>query len=119
MNKYVDLSHVYLWLQPIDDRAVAMTGEANEDQKRIQKQLIRVVENYYDTSMLEEEYGDYYLIRVGQEDCNLEAFALVSQSLLTATQKSLNRSLLVILVMMIATVTLLVLLLSKWLTRSG
>ena len=117
MNKYVDLSHVYLWLQPIDDRAVAMTGEANEDQKRIQKQLTRVVENYYDTSMLEEEYGDYYLIRVGQEDCNLEAFALVSQSLLTATQKSLNRSLLVILVMMIAAVTLLVLLLSKWLTR--
>ena len=117
MNKYVDLSHVYLWMQPVNDRAIVMTGEANKDQIRIQKQLSRVIQNYYDSSTLAQEYGEYYLIHVGQEENNLEACALVSQSLLTATQRSLNRSLLVIMVMMLGIVVIFVMLLSRWLTR--
>ena len=117
MNKYVDLSHVYLWMQPVNDRTIVVTGEANEDQKRIQKQLSRVIQNYYDSSTLEQEYGDYYLIHVGQAENNLEACALVSQSLLTAAQKSLTRSLLVIMVMMLGLVVVFVMLLSRWLTR--
>lgn len=117
MNKYVDLSHVYLWMQPVNDRTIVVTGETNEDQKRIQKQLSRVIQNYYDSSTLEQEYGDYYLIHVGQAENNLEACALVSQSLLTAAQKSLTRSLLVIMVMMLGLVVVFVMLLSRWLTR--
>ena len=117
MNKYVDLSHVYLWMQPVNDRTIVVTGEANEDQKRIQKQLSRVIQNYYDSSTLDQEYGDYYLIHVGQVENSLEACALVSQSLLTATQKSLTRSLLVIMAMMLGLVVVFVLLLSRWLTR--
>ena len=117
MNKYVDLSHVYLWMQPVNDRTIVVTGEANEDQKRIQKQLSRVIQNYYDSSTLEQEYGDYYLIHVGQAENNLEACALVSQSLLTAAQKSLTRSLLVIMAMMLGLVVVFVMLLSRWLTR--
>ena len=117
MNKYVDLSHVYLWMQPVNDRTIVVTGEANEDQKRIQKQLSRVIQNYYDSSTLDQEYGDYYLIHVGQVENSLEACALVSQSLLTATQKSLTRSLLVIMAMMLGLVVVFVMLLSRWLTR--
>ena len=117
MNKYVDLSHVYLWMQPVNDRTIVVTGEANDDQKRIQKQLSRVIQNYYDSSTLEQEYGDYYLIHVGQAENNLEACALVSQSLLTAAQRSLTRSLLVIMAMMLGLVVVFVMLLSRWLTR--
>ena len=117
MNKYVDLSHVYLWMQPVNDRAIVTTGEANDDQKRIQKQLSRVIQNYYDSSTMEQEYGDYYLIHVGQPENNLEACALVAQSLLTATQRSLTRSLVVIMGMMLALVSVFVMLLSRWLTR--
>ena len=117
MNKYVDLSHVYLWMQPVNDRTIVVTGEANDDQRRIQKQLSRVIQNYYDSSTMEQEYGDYYLIHVGQAENNLEACALVSQSLLTATQRSLNRSLLVIMSMMLAFVVVFVMFLSRWLTR--
>ena len=117
MNKYVDLSHVYLWMQPVNDRTIVVTGEANDDQKRIQKQLARVIQNYYDSSTMEQEYGDYYLIHVGQTENNLEACALVSQSLLTATQRSLTRSLMVIMGMMLVVVCVFVMLLSQWLTR--
>lgn len=117
MNKYVDLSHVYLWMQPVNDRTIVVTGEANDDQKRIQKQLSRVIQNYYDSSTMEQEYGDYYLIHVGQTENNLEACALVSQSLLTATQRSLTRSLVVIMGMMLVVVCVFVMLLSRWLTR--
>ena len=117
MNKYVDLSHVYLWMQPVNDRTIVVTGEADEDQKRIQKQLSRVIQNYYDSSTLDQEYGDYYLIHVGQAENNLEACALVSQSLLTAAQRSLTRSLLVIMAMMLGLVVVFVMLLSRWLTR--
>ena len=117
MNKYVDLSHVYLWMQPVNDRTIVVTGEANDDQKRIQKQLSRVIQNYYDSSTLEQEYGDYYLIHVGQAENNLEACALVFQSLLTAAQRSLTRSLLVIMAMMLGLVVVFVMLLSRWLTR--
>ena len=117
MNKYVDLSHVYLWMQPVNDRTIVVTGEANDDQKRIQKQLARVIQNYYDSSTMEQEYGDYYLIHVGQTENNLEACALVSQSLLTAAQRSLTRSLMVIMGMMLVVVCIFVMLLSQWLTR--
>ena len=117
MNKYVDLSHVYLWMQPVNDRTIVVTGEANDDQKRIQKQLARVIQNYYDSSTMEQEYGDYYLIHVGQTENNLEACALVSQSLLTATQRSLTRSLMVIMGMMLVVGCIFVMLLSQWLTR--
>ena len=117
MNKYVDLSHVYLWMQPVNDQIIVTTGEANDDQKRIQKQLSRVIQNYYDSNTLEQEYEDYYLIHVGQPENNLEACALVSQSLLTATQRSLMRSLVVIMGMMLVVVCVFVMLLSRWLTR--
>ena len=89
MAKYVDVEQVCLWLQPLNDRVIAMTGEASESQCRIQKQLAKVVQSHYKSGELEQEYDGNYLIQVSQENYNLEAFVLVSQSLLTATQKTL------------------------------
>ena len=117
MAKYVDVEQVCLWLQPLNDRVIAMTGEASESQCRIQKQLAKVVENYYNSDQLEQEYDGNYLIQVSQEDYNLEAFVLVSQSLLTATQKSLIRTLLIIMAGMIGAIVLLVFMLSRWMTK--
>ena len=92
MAKYVDVEQVCLWLQPLNDRVIAMTGEASESQCRIQKQLAKVVQSHYKSGELEQEYDGNYLIQVSQENYNLEAFVLVSQSLLTATQKTLIRT---------------------------
>ena len=96
MSKYVDVEQVCLWLQPLNDQVIAMTGQASESQRRIQKQLAKVVEDYYESNKLEQEYDGNYLIQVSQENYNLEAFVLVSQSLLTAAQKALIRTLLII-----------------------
>lgn len=117
MEKYVDVNEVCLWLQPIGDRVIAKTGKASESQLRIQKQLARIVEDDYDSKELKEEYEDYYLIQVGQASYNLESFVLVSQSLLTATQKSLIRSLIIIMAAMIILLMAFVLLLSRWMTK--
>lgn len=117
MGKYVDLAQVCLWLQPAYDQAIAMTGQASPDQLRIQGQLEEAVMNAYDLQELREEYEDYYLIYVGQEEYNLDAFALVAQSLLTATQQSLVRSLLVIMAAMIVLLSVFVIWLSRWLSK--
>ena len=117
MSKYVDVEQVCLWLQPVGDQVIAKTGQASVSQKRIQKQLAKVVENYYNSDQLEQEYDGNYLIQVSQEDYNLEAFVLVSQSLLTATQKSLIRTLLIIMAGMIGAIVLLVFMLSRWMTK--
>ena len=117
MGKYVDVEQVCLWLQPLNDQVIAMTGEASESQHRIQKQLAKVVEGYYQSSKLEQEYDGNYLIQVSQENYNLEAFVLVSQSLLTATQKALIRTLLIIMVAMILAIIALVLFVSQWMTK--
>lgn len=117
MSKYVDVDQVCLWLQPIDDQVIAMTGRASRSQKRIQKQLAKVIENYYHSDQLEQEYDGNYLIKVPQTEYNLEAFVLVSQSLLTATQKSLIRTLLIIMAGMIGAIVLLVFFLSRWMTK--
>lgn len=117
MSKYVDVDQVCLWLQPIDDQVIAMTGQASRSQKRIQKQLAKVVENYYHSDQLEQEYDGNYLIKVPQTEYNLEAFVLVSQSLLTVTQKSLIRTLLIIMAGMIGAIVLLVFFLSRWMTK--
>lgn len=53
MSKYVDVDQVCLWLQPVDDQVIAMTGRASKSQKRIQKQLAKVIENYYHSDQLE------------------------------------------------------------------
>ena len=66
---------------------------------------------------MEQEYEGNYLIQVPQEEYNLEAFVLVSQSLLTATQKSLIRTLLIIMTAMIGLIVLLVFMLSRWMTK--
>ena len=117
MSKYVDVEQVCLWLQPLNDRVVAMTGQASDSQRRIQKQLAKAVENYYKSTKLEQEYDGNYLIQVSQENYNLESFVLVSQSLLTATQKSLIRTLLIIMAAMLLAITTIVLFLSQWLTK--
>ena len=66
---------------------------------------------------MQEEYDGNYLIQVSQENCNLEAFVLVSQSLLTVAQKSLIRTLLIIMAAMIGAVAVLVLFVSQWVTK--
>lgn len=117
MSKYVDVDQVCLWLQPVDDQVIAMTGRASKSQKRIQKQLAKVIENYYHSDQLEQEYDGNYLIKVSQKEYNLEAFVLVSQSPLTATQKSLIRTLRIIMAGMIGAIVLLVFFLSRWMTK--
>ena len=117
MAKYVDVDQVCLWLQPLDDKVIAMTGQASESQSRIQKQLSKVIQDYYQANELQEEYDGNYLIQVSQENYNLEAFVLVSQSLLTAAQKSLIRTLLIIRAAMIGAVAVLVLFVSQWVTK--
>ena len=116
MAKYVDVEQVCLWLQPLNDRVIAMTGEASESQCRIQKQLAKVVQSHYKSGELEQEYDGNYLIQVSQENYNLEAFVLVSQSLLTATQKTLIRTLLIIMGAMILAIMVIVLFVSQWMT---
>lgn len=117
MEKYVDVGQVCLWLQPQGDQAVIVTGETSENPLRIHRQLTKVIENYYEFTELEEEYDGYYLISMGQENYNLDAFVLVSQSLLTATQKSLIRSLVIILAAMSLALVALVFWLSRWITK--
>ena len=96
---------------------IAMTGEASESQCRIQKQLAKVVQSHYKSGELEQEYDGNYLIQVSQENYNLEAFVLVSQSLLTATQKTLIRTLLIIMGAMIFAIMVIVLFVSQWMTK--
>lgn len=117
MAKYVDVEQVCLWLQPLNDRVIAMIGEASESQCRIQKQLAKVVQSHYKSGELEQEYDGNYLIQVSQENYNLEAFVFVSQSLLTATQKTLIRTLLIIMGAMILAIMVIVLFVSQWMTK--
>lgn len=117
MAKYVDVEQVCLWLQPLNDQVIAITGQASETQHRIQKQLAKVIEDYYKSNDLEQEYEGNYLIQVPQENYNLEAFVLVSQSLLTAAQKALIRTLLIIMTAMIFAIMVLVLFVSQWMTK--
>ena len=52
MAKYVDIEQVCLWLQPVGDQVIAKTGQVSVSQKRIQKQLSKVIENYYSSGQL-------------------------------------------------------------------
>lgn len=118
MNRYVDVDQVCLWLQPVGDQMIAMTGETTPDQEQLLLQLEKNVRANCDFQELKEEYGDYYLIHVGQTgEYSLEAFALVPQSLMTAAQKSLLRSLLIIMVAMLAACLLFMFVLSRWLSK--
>ncbi len=117
MEKYVDISHICLWLQPTGDCAVAVTGNSTETLQTLQSGISDIVESAADTAVLEEEYENYYLIQVEQAGLNLVAFALVSQSLLSSTQQALMRTLLIIMILMITASVVLAAVLTRWLTR--
>lgn len=45
----------------VGDQVIAKTGQVSVSQKRIQKQLSKVIENYYSSGQLEQEYeGNYH-----------------------------------------------------------
>ena len=78
MAKYVDVEQVCLWLQPLNDRVIAMTGEASESQCRIQKQLAKVVQSHYKSGELEQEYDGNYLIQAARAQGIKAEFVIVS-----------------------------------------
>lgn len=117
MEKYFDLNQVCLWLQPVNDQIIAKAGNASLNQLRLQEQLANAIEKDYDENKLKEEYEDNYLIRASLSNYGLEVLVLVSQSLLTATQRALIRSLLIIMAAMIASIVAFVFLFSKWMTK--
>ena len=117
MEKYVPSQSVFLWLQPVGDRSIASIGRSDENTRRVFRQVSKLAENYYEYMNLAQEYGGDYLVHVNQESYNLEAFAMVPQSIMTAAQRTQNRTLLILAIGMVAVSSVLVTLLSRWISR--
>ena len=117
MEKFVSSDSVYLWLQPVQDKTIAAVGQTDDHSRRVYRQISKLAANYYDYMNLEQEYGEYYLVRVSQENYNLEAFAIVPQSLMSAAQHAQNRTLIVLAFGMAAASSLLAFLLSRWISK--
>lgn len=117
MEKYVDVEQVCAWLQPAGDQTVALASQNASKYKDLQSRLSASVKKGFSVKKLEQEYDRCYLIHVPSQSYDLEAFVLVSQDFMSVVQKSLFRSLLIIMAAIILILVILVFLLSSWITK--
>ncbi len=108
MQKYIGDQGVAVWLQPIAARPIAKTGdrqgeiEANYHTVWESVAKIQAQEELDQSPLLRADYQGCYMSAHLNSEYGLNAFMLTSQSLALATQGLLIRTLLVIMLLMIA-----------------
>lgn len=116
VKKYRVDEEMYIWLQPLGDRAIVTSGTLNEESEDTFLEISQKVESS------KNEITDWHsrqkvFFAIGQKKYNLWAYALMPKSLLNQSQKVLNQNLLLITVIMLLVITLSFWLVSKGLTR--
>lgn len=117
MNKYTAGYGAYIWIQPGGDRAITETGNLEtEDMRYWEDMCSKIEQKQIGTEQVLEQDGKVFF-RSGEGSHNIEAYALMMQSLLEINQKALIRNLMVIAAIMCAASVILSLFISRGLTK--
>lgn len=117
MNKYTAGYGAYIWIQPGGDRAITETGNLEtEDMRYWEDMCNKIAQEQIGTEQVLEQDGKVFF-RSGEGSHNIEAYALMMQSLLEINQKALIRNLMVIAAIMCVASMILSLFISRGLTK--
>lgn len=87
MNKYTAGYGSYVWLQPLGDRAITATGSLEEEEMQYCKEMNSQIEKAKIGEEKVLELDGKVFFRSDEGDHNIEAYALMMQSLLKTNQR--------------------------------
>lgn len=117
MNKYTAGYGSYVWLQPLGDRAITATGSLEAEDMQYCEEMSRQINQKQIGEEKVLELDGKVFFRSSEGDHNIEAYALMMQSLLETNQKVLIRNLMLISVVICITAVIFSLLISRGLTK--
>lgn len=117
MSKYTAGGETYVWLQPSGDRAITATGTLREADLPYYTEVSERIQNHEAEAASVIEQNGRVIFTIPQDDYNMGGYALMQQSLLEKNQNALNRSLILIGIVMCMAAILLSLRVSRSLTR--
>lgn len=117
MNKYTAGYGAYVWLQPLGDRAMTATGSLEAEEMQYCAEMCSQIEKKQIGSEKVLELDGKVFFRSDEGDHNIEAYALMMQSLLEKNQKVLVRNLMWISAAICVAAAIFSLLISKSLTK--
>ena len=117
MNKYTDGYGSYVWLQPLGDRAITATGSLEaEEMQYCEEMSSQIAQKQIGEEKVLELDGKVFF-RSSEGKHNIEAYALMMQSLLEKNQKVLVRNLMIISAVICIAAMIFSLLISRGLTK--
>lgn len=96
MRKYTDGAEGYVWLQPPGDQAITSTGTLSEEERSYYEEAEAAIQREAATPEQIDERKQQVFFQVLQDRYNIGSFALMPRSLLEKNQRTLNRYLLLI-----------------------
>lgn len=117
IEKYRTQKEVFIWLQPLGDKEILTSGILEASSQDYYTKQIKRIENGKLDNYGDFVYGKQILFRVSQNKYNLDAYAMMPQAILEENQRSLTKSLLLIMLVMSVVITILSIWISKGLTK--
>lgn len=117
MEKFVTDSDMFIWLQPLNDRAAVQIGDLSGKDLDIYQEITVGISEGTEEFTLPAGGQNRVFFQVNQNKYNLSACALMPQALLAANQRSLTISLLTIAIVMVAITLIITYICSKSLTQ--
>lgn len=117
MEKFITDSNMFIWLQPMGDRASVSVGTIEGNDLDVYKEISNHINQGIRDFELPSGGRNRVFFQVDQNKYNFSAYALMPQSLLAANQRSLTASLLTIALLMVVITLLFTFLWTRSLTR--
>lgn len=117
MEKYSTDRTMYIWLQPVNDRAALSIGALNPDEEDIYREIAGQIQSGNEDGDDARSAENQEFFEVRQNKYNLTAYSLMPQELLQENQKALTANLILIGVIMVGAAAVLTFILSRNLTR--
>ncbi len=117
MEKYSTDRAMYIWLQPVNDRAALSIGVLNPDEEDIYREITGQIQLGNEDGEDARSAANQEFFEVSQNKYGLTAYSLMPQELLQENQKVLTANVILIGVIMVGAATVLTFILSRNLTR--
>lgn len=117
MEKFLTDDHMFVWLQPMGDRAAVSAGNLDEKDTDTFQQISSKLSHGISDFKIPAGRESRVFFQVNQNRYNLSVYALMPQSLLVANQRSLTFNLMVIAVVMLVITLIATYFCSKSLTK--
>lgn len=117
MEKYSTDRTMYIWLQPVNDRAALSIGVLNPDEEEIYREITGQIQSGNEDGEDARGTENQEFFEVSQNKYNLTAYSLMPQELLQENQKVLTANVILIGGIMVGAAAVLTFILSRNLTR--